>query len=593
LGHRFIPHTPPRVNNKELEETRRKLAWKSYFEQAEHSEREHLIKYSRNPPAPESFELQFNNAISKAKDFHDNVCERYQKQRTVHEVYKISFWKRELEALCQDGSRFLQCDKNLGVRRVDATTYKRLAERELKNYEATNEASDEIKGEAIKEDISQLLRVAQTLKLTLLHVTRNSDKEEIRKKVFLHDLSEFIIASITDERKDFKFPQLRLLLKIHKPAKRDGLLQTRPIVPNYCLPTYEIAKWLGRFMAKMAKQIPWNLESTQHFLTFITDPDRSKNTKTFDFTNLYGTEPVKETLNLFFSALFEMEWKFGIDDQCIFDALMVEVDCPEDIYLKMYFPYKTCVFMLLLAECIHCTMAELDMGDKKRIVATEKFLAMGCPPVAPLSIITLAYLESKHIGYAKCAKGLRRLIDDIVVDQDVIDEHTLRSAYPPYLELNHGDPNHFLDVQFTWVGGKYVHYPYIKPYTTVPLNINSCHPWHILRAAAKNELSRMIRLCSETTFIPAWTKYWRTKYSLAGYSIEFLRTLEKEVAASQPHEKRMRESHVNHIETWRGTETGTARVIQIATGKRISKTWKVERSLLSLALKAHVEHQKV
>jgi len=217
---------------------------------------------------------------------------------------------------------------------------------------------------------------------------------------------------------------------------------------------------------------------------------------------------------------------------------------------------------------------------------------MGCPPVAPLSIITLAYLESQHIGYDKCKRGMRRLIDDIIVDLDIISEVELRSAYPTYLELNDGDKEHFLDVQYTWVENKFVHFPYVKPHVTVPLNVNSCHPWHILRSSVKNELHRMRKLCSDKSFILAWTKYWRTRYTLAGYNADFLSEIENEVEIGIKRARSNSGRGVNHVEVWRGTETGTASLLQRATQHQISKTWKVERSLLSLALKAHTEKKE-
>jgi len=290
-----------------------------------------------------------------------------------------------------------------------------------------------------------------------------------------------------------------------------------------------------------------------------------------------------------FAALFFQEWHFEtINEQTIFEALLAPVECPEDIEIKKYFPEKTCVFMLLLADCIQCTIAELDLGNGEQVIlGTEKFLAMGCPPVAPLSIITLAYLESQRLGYENCKKGMRRLIDDLFVDHDVIGEQKLRRVYPTYLELNYGEQGHFLDVQYVWSGGRFVYFPYIKPHATVPLNINSCHPWHTLRASAKNELRRLRKLCSEECFLPAWTTYWHTRYNLAGFSVEFLSNIEKEVQREKHSKRTHKNRDVNHIEVWRGTETGVIPLLRNTTKWNICKTWKVERSLLSLALKAH------
>ena len=83
------------------------------------------------------------------------------------------------------------------------------------------------------------------------------------------------------------------------------------------------------------------------------------------------------------------------------------------------------LIVLLVAEGIRGTIATLDLGDEERIIGTNRFLAMGCPPVAPLSIITLAYLEIKQHGKQKCELGMRRLIDDIIVDLNVISEKSL------------------------------------------------------------------------------------------------------------------------------------------------------------------------
>jgi len=391
-----------------------------------------------------------------------------------------------------------------------------------------------------------------------------------------------------------------MLLKVHKPAKADGLIPTRPIIPNCNLPSYGIAKWLGAFMAKMVKSIPWNLESTDQFLSFIKDKRRSEGVATFDFTNLYGNEPVAETMALFFSALHEMEWLFeNDDDRIIFEALMTPVEIPADLCYKSIFrcggTNQTYVFCLILAECIFCTIAELDIGhDRRVLVSTADFLAMGCPPVAPLSVITLACLEARKIGFERCVKGMRRLIDDIIIDTSYITEEELRSVYPGYLELNHGDKGHFLDVTYVWVGSRFITYPYIKPHTTIPLNIHSCHPFHILRATAKNELARLMKLCSEEQNRDSWSSFWKAKYTAAGYSMRLLWQIEEEVRYS-PRLIRTKNQprYVNHVETFVGTETRTSKILSSVSGRPVAQTWKVCPSLLSMALKAHDKKGRV
>jgi len=244
--------------------------------------------------------------------------------------------------------------------------------------------------------------------------------------------------------------------------------------------------------------------------------------------------------------------------------------------------------MLLLAECIFCTIAELDLGHgKKVLVSTAEFLAMGCPPVAPLSIIALAYLEHSCLGAERCTLGLRRLIDDIIIDTSIISESELRAIYPSYLELNEGDKGHFLDVAYTWCGDRFVTFPFIKPFTTIPLNANSCHPWHVLRASVKNELRRLLGLCSESCFEEPWVLYWRVRFLAAGYGRGFLDRIETEVRnpVKRVHVKKVHV--VNHVETWMGTNTRTAASLSKTTMRNVSQVWKVQQSLLSMALRAH------
>lgn len=584
-----MPHTNHKLEDRaDLEETQRKLAWRELMEEECPVIREKLIHYSMHPEAPLKYSSQFEAPIKKAHEFRNAVIKAHQSSQNVPKMFTANYWRTKLQDLCNDGSRFLQCDKNLGVRIINQSTYQRLAARESKNYEIAKKVDDSIRHEAIMEEVNQLRRVAGAIRYAKIHVTRLDDHETCRQALFLFDLSEYIKDSL--QNKEFKFPQLRLLLKVHKPMKSDGLYATRPIVPNYSLPSYETAKWLGQFMSKMVKQIEWNLESTDQFIDFITNPMRTENVASFDFTNLYGNEPVKETLDLFFSSLYEMNWNFGIiDDQTTFDALMTPCECPEDVEIKKYFPNQTNVFMLLLATCINNTIADLDMGNGEvYILGTEKFLAMGCPPVAPLSIIALAYLEQKAFGRENCIRGLRRLIDDIIVDLSVVNESLLRSAYPSYLELNHGDRGHFLDVQYVWAGKAFMYFPYVKPHATIPLNAMSCHPWHVLRASVKNELYRLMRLCSHNVFRPAWRSYWYTKYERAGYSREWLSRIDFELSMKNSIPKtKVEDRGVNHVEVWRGVETDTVRQLRVHSQRNLSKAWKVERSLLSLALSAH------
>ena len=587
LGHRFVPHRT-KVSAKnfhdELEETRRKLAWKIYFEGRQAKSNTKYVHYKKGSWPAEVYTKQLDGEINAAKVNYNEITLAYKNAQPVQSHYTHHYWRRAFMSMVK-GSRFMQCDKNLGVRIVDEKYYSRLAHRESRCYRYSDKI--DITEECMNENVLRFKLVSAAI----VNASTMVSKSDSAVRQVLLEISEYMHFSVSNDR-TFQFPKLRMLLKVHKPVKADGLLGVRPIIPNYGLPSYSIAKWLGAFMAKMVKCIPWALESTEQFLNFIKNPIRSQNVATFDFSNLYGNEPVAETLSLFFSALHEMPWTFNDpSDVIVFKALMNTVHIPEEICFREVLRSstgETNVFMLLLAECIFCTVAELDLGcGEKVLVSTADFLAMGCPPVAPLSIIALAYLEHTLLGAERCSRGLRRLIDDIIIDTDVISETELRAIYPKYLELNYGDQGHFLDVTYAWWGERFVTFPYIKPFMTIPLNANSCHPWHMLRASVKNELVRLLGLCSESTFEEPWIRYWRERFLAAGYGGCLLDRIESEVRHPIKRVRIKKVRVVNHVETWIGTDSKTAATLTKSTQRDVSQTWKVQPSLLSMALKAH------
>ena len=421
---------------------------------------------------------------------------------------------------------------------------------------------------------------------------RESD-HDIAKRVIRSQLAVFIRESITLPFATYKLPLLRMTLKVHKPLK-NGLIPTRPIIPTCGLPNFAYGQWLGKFLAKMARQIPWNLECTKDFQSWLAQPLRSKNVTTFDFSNLYGSEPVRQTLCLFASAIEEMPWKFeDKDDALIFESLRKIVAVPPDLGFEELIGSKTSILMLLLTEQIRCTIAELDLGDETIIVATDSFLAMGCPPVAPLSIISLGYLEFKAFGFDRCTAGMKRYIDDIALDTDIISELELRSIYPDYLILNGAGNEHFLDVSFKWSHSNFETWPYIKEFATIPLSYLSAHPYHTIRAAAKNELNRLMSLNSMNACKSAWAEYWFNKYTLARYPNGVLKCILQEVINGTAHIREKSTRGINHVETWRGVKTCFSHDATLYTKRKISSAWKVDNSLLSIALKAHKSATKL
>lgn len=535
-----------------------------------------------------------NRSLHTARDscatvFHLDVARFSQKNLSLR------YWKERFNELVASG-RFIACDKNLGVRFITNDYYNKLAVVEARNYEHVYEdVHPEVLLKILQSNlltIASVIGVQATVKSNCkdFSVSHLYDKEV---RVLLTQLAAFIKSTGSGAVEKYSLPRLRMTLKIHKPNK-NGLIPTRPIIPTCGLPNFAVAQWLGSFLARMARLIPWNLECSSHFQQWLTDPSRGSRIASFDFSNLYGTEPVKETLLLFASAIEEMNWNFeDHDDNVIFAGLRTIVIVPEQLGLNELIGHKSSILLLLLADMIRCTIAELDVNGEMRIVCTAKFLAMGCPPVAPISIISLAYLETKIIGFDKCRIGMKRYIDDVIIDTEIISEELLRSAYPAYLTLNNADEDHYLDVSFVWANDKFVTWPYVKEHATIPLNFQSFHPPHTIRAAAKNELVRLMQRTTLYSAKPAWVGYWYTRYFHAGYPECILRNILKEVICGAKVLKQKNERGTNHIEIWRGGKTGTSQSFAEIFQQSVSTAWSVNRSLLSYALKAHLDVKKL
>ena len=598
LGHKFVPRSKytdrvPLKLLEELRETQRKVVWQDVIGDTVFVGGEY-VRY-RKGTMPEEGLMRRQDRV-----FNEICCSQAHcialNQEWHAQEHSASFWRQTLGRLVQ-GGRFLACDKNLGVKFVELGMYKRLANEQLQNYETAHLYPEEHKKSYIDSIMNGMVERVKEIAIIAAGAASAIVVEKKRGKITsleageikcLEQLSKYLMQSVAGKESNFKIPHLRMLLKVHKVVKEGALCPTRPIVPNCGLPNYGMGKWVGSFMAKMARQIPWNLESTKQFQLWLTDRSRGPRVRTYDFTNLYGNEPVTETLALFARALEEMKWVF--DDPVLhvtMEAMLRIVRVPDG--LQPLVGNRARLIVVIVAELVQQTIAQLDLGDDIVTVTTSKFLAMGCPPVAPLSIITLGYLEREKIGPDRCTRGMRRLIDDIVVDLDVISEIELRSIYPRYLTLNNAEIDHFLDVAFTWNGEKFLTWPYIKLHATIPLNFMSQHPPHTLRAAAKNELNRLLGLTNMSSVTDAWVEFWWTKYSLAGYTAELLGRILREVIVDVPTKRADRERGVNHVETWRGVKTSSAKLIAKSANRACSTAWSVEPTLMSMALKAHLK----
>lgn len=601
MGHRFVPHEKPESVNiediyEEVSESTRKLGWMEYIDNCDIHEskpkKKDYIVYKKNSPLPSHMRYEMDNI---ARSVSDSVFEKFQASKSK---LPRALYKAEWSKLIHSGQgKWLICDKNLGVKNVSNDEYEFLQQRESKNYEYHTEYSvdDEQRILKHKRDELQLIKlqirgsVAERALDTLENFV-TEQRHRLRSCGLDTELRNLIDHCTSIE--GCKLPRLKLLLKIHK-KRKNGHYETRPIVPTCALPEYQLARFIGGLLARATtKTFPWVLECTDSFINWLTMRGRSSNVFTFDFSNLFGSEPVVETIKLLNRAVKEMNFMFdSSDDRAIWSDLMVEVFAPSfmtDIVGDTRIP----TIVMLTAFLVKDTIAVVDLGRMgTKIVGSSKFLAMGSCPVAPLSNITLGYLEQKRFGRKACIEGMRRLIDDIVIDEDYIKAERLRSAYPQYLTLNDAGGEHFLDVYWVLDGKRFLYWLYTKPYPTIPLNYHSCHPSHVKLAAAENELHRMLKRTNIDSAKRDWAVYWLVRYRLACYPEDVLMKFLQEAAQGWipqgRHKQHSEDRVIHHLERWRDVRTGTSGILSFIMAHEVRTTWKVGTAIKEMAFKSN------
>lgn len=561
LGTKFTPHQ--KYEKKTLYalfcqtyETLRKTFWKNYFLVVPQEERYGIpLDFFVKKKTDVTYEAEKLRRAAKQQAEKTYIEFQQSWSHTSKFYLDKKFWVEILKNTSD--CRYVLCDKNLGGEFIDKQEYFELTRRELRNYEEICEllpSNRTIEGilRSMVTDIGALLKAFGEF----------MEKYDMRIQPFTN-IRDIINFCHKLPLSTCNVPQLKLLIKKHK-AKKEGHWQTRPIIPNTCLPIYQFAKFLGNFLARLQKLLPWVLEDSRNFRTWLLQSSRGF-VSTYDFTNLYGTEKTAETLILFDKAIKEFREK-GIfvfeseHDEAVFVGLLKPLKLPSQQYDHMQLRnVELSALSVMTYLCIKNTTAVIETDDGSfHIARTKEFLAMGSPPVAPLSNITLAYLEWKKFGWDKCVSGMRRLIDDIALDQSVITQDELMSAYPDYLTLNEAGSEHFLDVSFRQTEMSIETWPYVKPFAVIPLNIASAHTQHTKIAAAKGELKRLLELCSRPEMWNPWIDLWKLRYGIAGYDTEKLASqVLKSMSTIREKRKTNLQSTLIHVETWNGSRTST------------------------------------
>jgi len=622
LNAKYIPFTRygtvmQSVIEREIGETHRKAVWRRYI-------------MDNSPPGevdkPQRFGFSYTKGTMPTPTLmavlETEVQEVFSRiQRETEEFYALirprgiqaaGPWRRSLQEItATKKGRFILCDKNLGMIFLRDNMFKAIAMKEIKKYERweiTN-AKDAVEKERLiltilQQETSALCQNTGSAVNAIMKTARERSTKgkprvflfEQDQLAFLKELREIGMHSSQKSVVEYSLPRMKLLVKVHKSMK-EGIYQTRPIIPACGLPFYELAGWFGKFLAKMAKRFEWAITCTRDFQNWLHNGARSKNLKVYDFTNLYGSEPVKATLDILKRALYQLEWDEWFvekDDKVIFAAMSQEITVYEEVGVRDLIGERSTLLMLFAAYFVKTTIAKLELEkDKVALCGTASFLAMGMSPVGPISVITLGMLELEAFGEERCKRGFCRYIDDIILDTDVVTEVDLRAIYPTYLELNNAEDTHYLDVAFAWNGKGYDTWPYVKPYYMIPLNTSSCHPASTLRAVMRNELLRLLNLCKGVETAP-WVQMWYEKFRFAGHEEKALRTAIKEVAEFCKVEKVRSEvgNPLTHIETWRGVKTTTCERLSQLFGIKVRSARKMQQSIQSIALKAHRDSWK-
>lgn len=539
VGHKFIPSPiekldiiAPRIID-DIAETFRKNAWKE------------LLGTEKNESWTGITVRRFSHPVIKNKRIVESN-ERYLKNTTIGIVRnacddilksrKPMYWTRRelwLSLLNVKGFRWSACDKNLGLMLLDEKEYIFLQNRESLNYRKTNDCEFTI------------------LARKMLHI-RDIEKcfkesNSFKSSPVLKEIIDVGINSITCpknsrlDEKTFSLPTLKLLIKKHK-AMKNGHYQTRPIIPNTGLPEYGLSKAIGAILAEITKDIPWIIHDVSSFKNWLVS-FRTPHLRCFDFSNLYGNEPVRDTLKALrtawhtFALFTSMKDRMSERTSILHKELAIKIRIPEHLcgILKdddFNDDYDLAV-VILVAHAVYETYVKIETKPNTfEIFVTNDFLAMGSSPVAPLSNLTLAFFEESSWGWWTCVNEMRRLIDDIAVNTLNCSPVQLMATYPNYLTLNFSSSTVFLDIEVVWNYDHYEYFPYIKPFGIIPLNWFSNHPTHLKIAIAKNELRRLFDNCSSKSFRKGWRAFWRTKFESACYPKEILddviRGVEKE-----------------------------------------------------------------
>lgn len=324
-------------------------------------------------------------------------------------------------------------------------------------------------------------------------------------------------------------PRLRLLIKLHK-VQIGKMIPTRPIIPASTGPWGPIGEMIAKVLAAVQLNIPWIVKDSDDFIQWLMMEGRGR-VQTFDFSNLFGSEKVEDTLYWLHTAIHEYREWFQLGDFAeVIQATLTMVDVPELLQYLFVGLQRVTILELVTAATIKETVFIVPTNGGPQIYRTAASLAMGAAPVCPVSNIVLAAMERKKLGLQCCMRAIKRFVDDIAMDRQKVSEAQLKACYPPYLVLNEGTPGVFLDVCFrqAWVSQLWsriatFYWPHLKePLPSFP-HFSSCHRSATKRAILRNEIRRLAKRTNLPSVFEVYKHFALKRFERAGYPSNWLR----------------------------------------------------------------------
>ena len=344
-------------------------------------------------------------------------------------------------------------------------------------------------------------------------------KEEINNMRYLKYITDKEYKFLTSNLQTPRTSVFYGLPKIHKVF--DKIPPMRPIVSGYQSCTANLSEYLDSFLKYQARKCKSYIQDTNNFLVKLKDVGKIPLNSilcTMDVASLYTNIDQNEGAEACFDKLETRQNK----------------QTPSSLLKKL-------ILIVLKANIF-----KFNNNFYKQIKGT----AMGTPMAPSYANIFMDKIEQGILNdfYKKC--GLKpliwlRYIDDIFfiwthgpesfqLFIEFAQTYSTRKNMNSKLkyEVHHSnDQVNFLDVTVKVDNGFLSTTVYSKPTDShVYLNVNSCHPEHVIKNIPKGQFTRLRRICSDTVDFMQHSNIYTQYFINQGYNKQHLNQLAKEIS---------------------------------------------------------------